>query len=100
MFYRARGLCVWTVFDSTGESCTGSSQASRLSWWPPIALHPVTMPWAESVFACSMLLGDCVCRPCLTQRVHPAQVQVRPRAVVEAQLVATHRPSCSHYSLG
>ena len=29
------------------------------------------MPWAESVLACHIVLGECVCRPCLTERVHP-----------------------------
>ena len=55
-----------------------------------LVLHPVTMPWAESVLACPIVLGECVCRPCLTPRVLPTQVQlcVRPRAAVEAQLVA------------
>ena len=55
----------------------------------PLVYCPVTMPWAESVLACHIVLGECVCRPCLTPQVHTTQVQlcVRPRAVVEARLV-------------
>ena len=42
----------------------------------PLALYPVTMTWAESVLTCPFVLGECVCRPCLTQLVHPTQVQL------------------------
>ena len=108
MFYRAKGVFVSTVFDSMGAFYAGSScasglaQWSRPSWWPPIALHPVTMPWAESVLACHIVLGDCMRRPCLTERVHPAQVQVVRQALRSGRgpVGRSPPPSSSHYVLG
>ena len=59
------------MFDQTGAHAMVDAELVT-----PLVYCPVSMPWAESVLACPIVLGECVCRPCLTQQVHPTQVQL------------------------
>ena len=99
-----------TVFDSTSPSYAGSSCTFRpravveAQLVAPLVLRPVTMPWAERVLACHIVLGKSVCRPCLTQLVHPMQVQLVPVRQASRSgrgpVGRSPRPSSSHYALG